>query len=120
MVGRSSLGNWDIQKDQLMAARKILSKVESVPHSEAAKLSSTRHPRSASGLASPSVDKPGKRASVGRRWKFRRNLVIYIANQHGASQRMLADVFDLPHSRIAAILKELRTKYGQTPQRSLD
>jgi len=57
---------------------------------------------------------------VGQRWKFRRNLVIYIANQHGASQRMLADVFDLPHSRIAAILKELRTKYGQPPQRLLD
>jgi hypothetical protein len=51
-------------------------------------------------------------ASVGRRWKFRRNLVIYIASQNGASQRLLADVFDLPHSRIAAILKEFRTKYA--------
>jgi hypothetical protein len=50
-------------------------------------------------------------ASVGRRWKFRRNLIIYIASQHGASQRLLADVFDLPHSRIAAIVKEFRTKY---------
>jgi hypothetical protein len=51
-------------------------------------------------------------ASVGRRWKFRRNLVIYIANRNGASQRLLADVFDLPHSRIAAIVKEFRTKYA--------
>jgi hypothetical protein len=51
-------------------------------------------------------------ASVGRRWKFRRNLVIYIASQNGASQRLLADVFDLPHSRIAAIIKEFRTKYA--------
>jgi hypothetical protein len=51
-------------------------------------------------------------ASVGRRWKFRRNLVIFIASQNGASQRLLADVFDLPHSRIAAIIKEFRTKYA--------
>ncbi len=95
-----------------MAASKILSQVESVPLPEATKLSSRRsRPTSASG------DKP---KSVGQRWKFRRNLVIYIANQHGASQRMLADVFDLPHSRIAAILKELRTKYGQPPQRLLE
>ncbi len=49
--------------------------------------------------------------SVGRRWKFRRNLVIYVASQNGVSQRLLADVFDLPHSRIAAIIKEFRTKY---------
>jgi hypothetical protein len=50
--------------------------------------------------------------SVGRRWKFRRNLVIFLASQHGASQRLLADVFDLPHSRIAAVIKEFRTKYA--------
>jgi hypothetical protein len=51
-------------------------------------------------------------ASVGRRWKFRRNLVIFVASQNGVSQRLLADVFDLPHSRIAAIIKEFRTKYA--------
>jgi hypothetical protein len=51
-------------------------------------------------------------ASVGRRWRFRRNLVIYIASQNGASHRLLADVFDLPHSRIAAIIKEFRLKYA--------
>lgn len=61
-----------------------------------------------------------RRATVGQRWKLRRNLVIYIASQHGASQRMLADVFDLPHSRIAAILKELRQQYGPSPQRPFD
>jgi hypothetical protein len=49
--------------------------------------------------------------TVGRRWKFRRNLVIYIASENGCSQRLLADVFDLPHSRIAAIVKEFRSKY---------
>lgn len=45
-------------------------------------------------------------ASVGKRWKFRRNVVIYVAQRHGISQRVLADVFDLPRSRIASILKE--------------
>ena len=99
-----------------MAASKILSQVESISVPEATKSSPPRRSRS----AAISTDQPGKRTSVGQRWKFRRNLVIYIANQHGASQRMLADVFDLPHSRIAAILKELRTKYGQPPGRLPD
>lgn len=45
--------------------------------------------------------------TAGRRWRFRRNLVIYLAHRrNGLSQRLLADVFDLPRSRIAAILKE--------------
>ena len=74
--------------------------------------------------ASPDVPPVGgpraRRATVGQRWKLRRNLVIYIASQHGASQRLLADVFDLPHSRIAAILKELRQQYGPSPQRPFD
>lgn len=52
-------------------------------------------------------------ASVGRRWRFRRNLVITLAAKNGASHRLLADVFDLPHSRIAAIVKEFREKYEQ-------
>jgi len=55
---------------------------------------------------------PPPTASVGARWRFRRNLIIYIASQNGASQRLIADVFDLPHSRIAAIIKEFRLKYG--------
>lgn len=45
-------------------------------------------------------------ASVGKRWRFRRNVVIYVAHRHGISQRVLADVFDLPRSRIASIIKE--------------
>ncbi|QDV38270.1 hypothetical protein [Tautonia plasticadhaerens] len=46
-------------------------------------------------------------ASPGRRWRFRRNLVIYLAHRrNGLSQRFLADVFDLPRSRIAEIIKE--------------
>ena len=61
-----------------------------------------------------------KGMSVGRRWRLRRNLVIYIASQQGVSQRMLADVFDLPHSRIAAIIKELRTRYGPDPRPLLE
>jgi hypothetical protein len=45
-------------------------------------------------------------ASVGKKWKFRRNAVIYVAYRGGVSQRVLADVFDLPRSRIATIIKE--------------
>ncbi len=74
-----------------MAGNAVFFKVESSPH-----------PR----------PKPPENASVGRRWRFRRNLVIYIASQQGASQRLLADVFDLPHSRIAAIIKEFREKHA--------
>ncbi len=44
-------------------------------------------------------------ASPGKRWRFRRDLVIYIAHRNGVSQRLLADVFDLPRSWIAAIIK---------------
>lgn len=58
------------------------------------------------------IPQPESRLSVGRAWKFRRNLVISIAHKHGVAQRVLADVFDLPHSRIAAIVKEFRVKYG--------
>ena len=47
-------------------------------------------------------------ASVIKRWKFRRNAVIYVAHRDGFSQRVLADVFDLPRSRIASIVKEFR------------
>jgi hypothetical protein len=74
-----------------MASKALLSRVESVSRSM------------------PSLPET---ASVGRRWKFRRNLVIFVASQQGISQRLLADVFDLPHSRIAAIIKEFRTKHA--------
>lgn len=89
-----------------MAVSKILHQVESTSQPEGARRSPSRSRPDSAGRS------PGEAVSVGRRWKLRRNLVIYIASQHGASQRMLADVFDLPHSRIAAILKELRAQYG--------
>jgi hypothetical protein len=53
-------------------------------------------------------------ASLGRRWRFRRDLVIYVSSRSGISQRLLADVFDLPRSRIASIIKGLDTRCGQT------
>ena len=52
-------------------------------------------------------------ASLGRRWRFRRDLVIFVASRSGVSQRHLADVFDLPRSRIAAILKDFGTLCGK-------
>jgi hypothetical protein len=52
-------------------------------------------------------------ASIGRRWRFRRDMVIYISSQSGVSQRMLAEVFDLPRSRIAAIIKDFGGLCGQ-------
>jgi hypothetical protein len=57
------------------------------------------------------IPAPPANVSVGRRWKFRRNVLIYFASQHGFPQAYLADVFDLPRSRIAAILKEFRDQY---------
>jgi hypothetical protein len=46
-------------------------------------------------------------ATPGQRWRFRRNLVIFVAHREGFSKKMLADVFDLPRSRIAEIIKEI-------------
>ena len=43
----------------------------------------------------------------GQRRRARRNLCIAICHRVGASQRMLAEVFDLPRSRIAEILQEI-------------
>jgi len=61
---------------------------------------------------SEAPDRPGilppEGASIGKRWRFRRNLVIYVAYRQGLSQRLLADVFDLPRSRIADIVREFR------------
>jgi predicted XRE-type DNA-binding protein len=54
-------------------------------------------------------------ASIGKRWRFRRNLVIYVAHRNGLSQRFLADVFDLPRSRISAIIREFQKyEYDRT------
>lgn len=58
------------------------------------------------------VKKPRpRRRSTGQRWRDKRDRVIYLTATHGASQRLLADVFDLSRSRIAAILKAMRLKY---------
>jgi hypothetical protein len=46
------------------------------------------------------------RASVGQRWRFRRNIVIHVAARAGLTQRLLAEVFDLHRSRISTILKK--------------
>jgi hypothetical protein len=47
-------------------------------------------------------------AGVGKTWRFRRNLVIFAAHRSGIPQRVLADVFDLPASRICSIIKEIK------------
>jgi hypothetical protein len=47
-------------------------------------------------------------ASVGRRWRFRRNLVIYVAAGAGVSYQHLSQVFDIPRSRVSSILEDFR------------
>ncbi len=44
-------------------------------------------------------------ASVGKRWRFQRNMAIYVLHRHGFPQRRLADIFDLPRSSIGTIIK---------------
>ncbi len=53
-------------------------------------------------------------ASAGKKWRFRRDLTIYVASRAGLSQRHLADVFLLPRSRIAEILKDFAARCGHT------
>ncbi len=66
----------------------------------------------------PSLAPLPPNASAGRRWRFRRDLVIYLAHRrNGLSQRFLADVFDLPRSRIAAIIRSFEK---HDPASSLD
>ena len=57
----------------------------------------------------------GRPLSVGQRWKLRRNGVIWVCLGAGVTQRILADVFDLPHSRVAAIAKEYRLHPDRRP-----
>jgi hypothetical protein len=52
-------------------------------------------------------------SSPGRRWRFRRDMVIYHAHSGGFSQRVLADVFDLPRSRIGAIIAAVGNLVGE-------
>ena len=61
------------------------------------------YPRETAATATPV---PPANASAGKRWKFRRNLVIFVAHRNGISQRLLADVFDLPRSSIGEIIKK--------------
>ncbi len=56
-------------------------------------------------------------ASPGKRWRFRRNLVIFVAHRQGLSQRLLAEVFDLPRSRIAEIIAEFRQFDREGPEK---
>lgn len=50
-------------------------------------------------------------ATPGQQWRFARNLAIcdlYLNCGGRWSQRALADVFDLPRSRVAEIVREFR------------
>lgn len=48
---------------------------------------------------------PPPDAGVAKRWRFRRNMVIFVAHAQGITQRDLGAVFDLPQSRISAIVR---------------
>jgi hypothetical protein len=53
------------------------------------------------------------RMTVGQRGRIRRDMVIQIAASAGVSQRILAEVFDLPRSRIGVIVAtDLQAKIG--------
>lgn len=59
----------------------------------------------------PAADPTGG-MTPGQKWRYRRNVVICLAHEHGLSQRFLADVFDLPRSRVGAIVDEFKQKYS--------
>jgi len=42
-----------------------------------------------------------------QRWRFRRNLLIYLAYREGFSQHVLADAFDLTQGRVRCIVLDL-------------
>lgn len=89
------------------------------PHKEGGRLAAhfwfrtmkTRHSTTASKEQPETGIPPRLRSqpSVGARWRFRRNLAIYVAHRGGISQRILADVFDLPRSRISSIIKDFQS-----------
>lgn len=60
--------------------------------SDACKLVGTREARS--------------KLSIGKRQKLVRNVSIYIAHKGGMSHRELGELYNLPHSRVHAIIKE--------------
>jgi hypothetical protein len=56
-------------------------------------------------------------STAGQRWRFKRNLSIYLARKGGASVCMLADAHDLAESRVRAILEEVKAN-GEARQRA--
>ncbi len=71
-------------------------------------IQSIRDKKSPRDVSLPSPPPLPSNATVGMRWRFRRNMVIYVAHREGFSQRLLAEVFDLPRSRISEIIQEFR------------
>lgn len=67
------------------------------------------------GVANFSRLLPPSGAGVARRWRFRRNVVIFVAHMNGIPQRELAEVFDLPQSRVSAIVREIINKLKNDP-----
>jgi hypothetical protein len=45
-----------------------------------------------------------------QRWRSRRNAVIALASEHGASQRLLGEAFTMSPSVISDVLKSFRAK----------
>jgi hypothetical protein len=58
------------------------------------------------------ADLAPRRQTPGQRRRFLRNQVVLAAHMAGFSQRKLATVFDLPHSRISAIVAEMTAAAG--------
>ena len=56
--------------------------------------------------------KPARARTPGQRRKAFRNQLILVGSLAGFSQRELATAFSLPHSRICAILSEMKAKAG--------
>lgn len=65
------------------------------------------HIKQAATDAKPVPLYPPRKMTPGQRWKWRRNMVIAAASRQGFSQRLLADVFDLPRSRVGEIIAEM-------------
>jgi hypothetical protein len=55
--------------------------------------------------------------TVGQKWRRKRDMVIAHASAV-FSARYLADVFDLPRSRIAVIIAERKTAHARIPKSS--
>jgi hypothetical protein len=53
-----------------------------------------------------------KETTPGQKQRFLRNQMILVASIAGMSQRQIAKVFNLPPSRVFAIVREMRDKTG--------